>query len=147
MGYGYAGLAEYAGDLGFAQAGGVVFERQLIGGRVNAEAAQAVGVGELAEVAQLVIGERGLQFIGDFDECHGGIIAAGEAFSGGLDWRQRVLLTMCGAAITTKGAQAPVLLNIARCNLNSSNIVQCPSPLTMTNRRIQECRFSILCRA
>ena len=90
------------GDLGFAQAGGVVFEGQLIGCRVNAKAAQAVGVGELAEVAQLIVGERGLQFVSDFDESHEGIIAAGALFGSGLDWRQGTVLTICSAAISTK---------------------------------------------
>jgi hypothetical protein len=62
--------------LRFAQARSVVFKRQLFLRFVNAKAAQAVGVRELAEMAQLVFGERRLQFVGDVNESHAGIIAA-----------------------------------------------------------------------
>ena len=62
--------------LCFAQARSVVFKRQLLFRFVNAEAAQAIGVRELAEMAQLVFRERRLQFVGNFDEGHAGIIAA-----------------------------------------------------------------------
>lgn len=64
------------GHLGFAQARGVVFERQLVLVLIDAKAAQAVNVCELAQMAQLFFGERGLQFVGNFHKCHGGIIAA-----------------------------------------------------------------------
>jgi len=73
-GDGDAGLAEGVGHLRVAQARSVVFERQLVHGVVDAEAAQPVGVREFAQMAQLVFGERGLQFVGNLDECHGGII-------------------------------------------------------------------------
>lgn len=75
-GDGDAGLAEGVGDLRFAEARGVVFKRQLLFGIVEAEAAQAVGVGEFAELEQLILAQRRLEFIGDFDEGHGGIIPA-----------------------------------------------------------------------
>lgn len=55
----------------FAEARGVVLERQVVL-VVDAEAAQAVGIGEFAEVAELVLGEGRLQFVDDFDESHGG---------------------------------------------------------------------------
>jgi hypothetical protein len=74
-GDGDPGLAQGVGHLRFAQARSVVFKRQLLFRIVQPEAAQAVSVGEFAEVAQLVVVQRGLQFIGDFDECHGGIIS------------------------------------------------------------------------
>ena len=48
------GLAEGVGDLRFAQARSVVFERQLLFRIVQPEAAQAVGVGKFAEPAQLI---------------------------------------------------------------------------------------------
>ena len=78
--HGDAGLPEHMGDLRLPQARGVIFERQLVGRWVDAEATQAIGVRELAEVAQLVVGKRRLQFIGDFYECHGGIIPAAAGF-------------------------------------------------------------------
>ncbi len=53
-------LAEDVGDLGLAQARGVVFERQLVLGFVDAKAPQSIGVRELAEMAQLLFGQRGL---------------------------------------------------------------------------------------
>jgi hypothetical protein len=71
-----AGLAEHVGDLSLTQARGVVFERQLVLGLIYAEAAQAIGVREFAQMAQLFFGERGLQFVGNFHESHSGIIAA-----------------------------------------------------------------------
>jgi hypothetical protein len=77
---GDAGLPEHMGDLRLPQARGVVFERQLVGRWVDAEATQAIRVCELAKVAQLVVGQRGLQFIGDFHEGHCGIIPAGAGF-------------------------------------------------------------------
>jgi hypothetical protein len=75
-GDGDAGLAEDVGDLRLAQARGVVFECELIFLLIDAEAAETVGVGELAEAVELFEAERGLQFVGDFEECHGGIIPA-----------------------------------------------------------------------
>jgi hypothetical protein len=73
-GDGDAGLAKDMGHLRLAQARGVVLERQVVL-VVDAEAAQAVGVGEFAEMAELILSERGLQFVGDFDESHARIIA------------------------------------------------------------------------
>lgn len=75
-GDGDAGLAEGVGHLCFAEARRVVFEGQLLPRIVETEAAQAVGVREFAELAQLVVAQRGLQFISDFHEGHGGIIPA-----------------------------------------------------------------------
>ena len=71
-----AGLAERVSHLGFAEARGVVLEGQLLPRIVEAKAAQAVSIRECAEMAQLVVAQRGLQFIGDFHECHEGIIPA-----------------------------------------------------------------------
>jgi hypothetical protein len=76
-GYGYGGLAKDVGDLGFAEAGGVVFEGEVFFGFVEFEAAEAIGVGEFAEAAELIVGERILEFVGDFDECHGGDYTSG----------------------------------------------------------------------
>ena len=75
-GDGDAGLAEGVGHLGFAEARCVVFEGQLLPRIVQAKAAEAVSVGEFAEPAQLVVAQKGLQFVSHFDECHGGIIPA-----------------------------------------------------------------------
>ena len=69
-GYGDGGSAEDVGDLGVAETGGVVFEGEMLFGFIEAEAAQAVGVGEFAEQTELFLGERGLQFVRDFHECH-----------------------------------------------------------------------------
>ena len=57
---GDSGVAEDVRDLGFAEAGGVVFEREVEFGVVDLEAAEAVGVGEFAEGAELIVGERRL---------------------------------------------------------------------------------------
>jgi hypothetical protein len=69
-GHGDCGSAEDVGNLRVAQARGVVFERQMLFGFIEAETAQAVGVGEFAEQAELFRGKRGLQFVSDFHECH-----------------------------------------------------------------------------
>ena len=42
---------------------------------IDAKAAQAIGVGKFAETAELLEAQRRLQFVSDFEECHGGIIA------------------------------------------------------------------------
>lgn len=73
-GDGYGGLAEDVGYLGVAEARGVVLEGEMFLGFVKAEAAEAVGIGKFAEAAELVLRERVLQFVDDFDEGHGGII-------------------------------------------------------------------------
>jgi len=57
-------------DLRVAEARGVVFEGEMLFGFIEAEAAQAVGVGEFAEQAELFLGKRGLQFVSNFHECH-----------------------------------------------------------------------------
>ena len=77
-GDGDAGLAEDVGDLGFAQARGVVFEGEVVLLLVDVEAAQAVGVGEFAEALELFVAERRVEFVGDFEECHGGDYSSGE---------------------------------------------------------------------
>lgn len=69
-GDGDAGLAEDVGDLGLTEARGVVFESEMVVLFVDAEAAEAVGVGEFAQAAELFEAERGLQFEGDVEECH-----------------------------------------------------------------------------
>ena len=71
-GDGDAGLAKDVGDLGLAEAGSVVFEGEMIVLLIDMEAAEAVGVGKFAQAAELLEAERGLQFVGDFQKCHGG---------------------------------------------------------------------------
>ena len=68
---GDSGVAEDVCDLGFAEAGGVVFERDVEFGVVDLEAAETVGVGEFAEGAELIVGEWGLEFEFGFEKCHG----------------------------------------------------------------------------
>lgn len=68
-------MAEDVGDLSFAEAGSVVFERDMEFGFVDLEAAEAIGVGKFSEGTQLIVRERGLEFEFGFEECHGGIIA------------------------------------------------------------------------
>ena len=43
---------------------------------VNAETAQAVGIGELSQSTELLGAKRARQFVGDFDEGHAAIIAS-----------------------------------------------------------------------
>ena len=69
-GDGDAGLAKNVRDLSFAEARGVVFEGEVVLLLVDAEAAEAVGVGKVAEAGELFEAERGLQFVCDFEECH-----------------------------------------------------------------------------
>lgn len=57
--------------LGFAKARGVIFEGKEIVLFIDAKAAQAVGVGKLAETVELFEAQRRLEFVGDFEECHG----------------------------------------------------------------------------
>jgi hypothetical protein len=68
--YGDAGFAEDVGDLGVAEARGVVFESEMVLLFVDAKAAQAVGVGECAEAAELFETQGRLQFVSDFEERH-----------------------------------------------------------------------------
>jgi hypothetical protein len=67
---GDADLAEDMGHLCFAKARSVVFERKLAFGVVDGEAAEAVGVGEFAERAELRVSKSRLQFKSCFEECH-----------------------------------------------------------------------------
>jgi len=53
-----AGLAKGVGDLRLAEAGGVVLESELVLLFINAKAAQAVGICELAEAAELFEAKR-----------------------------------------------------------------------------------------
>lgn len=71
-----AGLAERVSHLRLAKTRSVVFEGKLLSRIVETEAAQAVSVGEFAEMAQLVVVQRGLQFVSHFYKCHGEIIPA-----------------------------------------------------------------------
>ena len=70
-GDGDAGLAEHVSDLGVAEARSVVFERDLVFPLVDAEFAQAIGVGEFAEALELLKAQRRLKFISDFKKRHG----------------------------------------------------------------------------
>jgi len=63
-------VAEDVCDLGFAEARGVVFERDVKLGFVDLEAAEAVSIGEFAERAELLVGERRLEFEFGFEERH-----------------------------------------------------------------------------
>jgi hypothetical protein len=72
---GYAGHAQDVSDFGLLQAGCVVLERKLIELLVDLEAPQAIGVGELAESAELFGAQRPLQFVGYFHQGHIWIIA------------------------------------------------------------------------
>ena len=71
-GYGDACFVEDVGDFGFAEARGVVFEGEKAFGFVHAKAAEAVGVCEFAEGAELIVAEWRLQFKGRFEKCHTG---------------------------------------------------------------------------
>jgi hypothetical protein len=70
-GDGDVGAAKGVDDLALAQARGVVFEGELVFAGVDAEAAQAVGVGEFSQVGHLFGVERSLQLKSDFYEGHG----------------------------------------------------------------------------
>jgi hypothetical protein len=74
---GNAGLGQDVSDLGLAQARGVVFEGEMFFLFVDAEAAQAVGVGKFTEASELFEAEGRLQFVGNLDESHGESIAGG----------------------------------------------------------------------
>lgn len=74
---GNAGLGQDVSDLGLPQARGVVFEGEMIFLLIDAEAAQAVGVGKFSETPELFEAEGRLQFVGNLDECHGESIAGG----------------------------------------------------------------------
>lgn len=65
-----ARLAKDVGHFGFFETGSVVFESQTAVRLVDMEAAEAVRVGEQAEMAKLPGLKRGLQLVSDFDEGH-----------------------------------------------------------------------------
>ena len=69
------------GDLCVSEARGVIFEGNLVFPLIDAEFAQAVGVGEFSEALELLKAQRRLKFVGNFEECHGGIIAAAASLS------------------------------------------------------------------
>ena len=71
----YAGHAQDVSDFGLFQARCVILERQLIELLVDLEAPQAIGVGELAESAELFGAQRPLQVVGYFHQGHIWIIA------------------------------------------------------------------------
>ena len=75
---GNACQAQDMSDLGLAQSRSIVFDGDVVIGFVDGKAAQAVGVCEFAEFAELLVAERGLRLIDDFKKCHGGIIAVGK---------------------------------------------------------------------
>jgi hypothetical protein len=68
--HGNGRLPENMCNLRVAQTRSVILKRQLFFALVEAEASQAVGVGKLAETAQLFWRQGGLQFVSDFHECH-----------------------------------------------------------------------------
>ena len=72
-----ADLGEGVKDLGFPEARGVVFEGEAVVPFVYAQAAKTVGVGELAQPLELLVAERRVQFIGDFEKCHIGDYTSG----------------------------------------------------------------------
>ena len=74
-----ASLGEGVGDLGFAEARGIVFEGEGFAGVVNVEAAKAVEIGELAEALELFVAQGSEEFVADFEKSHAGIIAAAPA--------------------------------------------------------------------
>jgi hypothetical protein len=78
-GDGDAGVAEDVRDLSLAEAGGVVFEREVTFGVVELEAAKAIGIGKFTEGAKLFVGEGGLELEFGFKKCHGESIAREEA--------------------------------------------------------------------
>jgi hypothetical protein len=63
-------LSQDVGNLCFAEAGGIVFKRDLIFLFVHVHAAQAIGVRKFAKPLQLLMAKRGMQVIGDFKKRH-----------------------------------------------------------------------------
>jgi len=64
------------GNLRFAQSRSIIFKRQFRAVMVELEFPQTVGVGEFAEAVDLLGREWRLQSVADFEERHGGSIAA-----------------------------------------------------------------------
>ena len=77
MGDGDPGLGEGVKDLSFPEARGVVFEGKAVVLFVNAQAAKTISVGEFAQSLELLVAERRVQFIGDFEKCHVGHYTSG----------------------------------------------------------------------
>ena len=69
-GDGDAGESESMGHLRVPEARGVILESDLILLVVDAEFAQAVGIGKPAETLELLKAERRLEFIGNFKKRH-----------------------------------------------------------------------------
>jgi hypothetical protein len=90
-GYSDAGLAEDMGDLRVAEARGVVFEGEMVLLLVDVEFAQAIGVGERAEAAELRKAQRMLQLVGDFEECHATNYTSSDAIVAVCTARTRLL--------------------------------------------------------
>ena len=67
LGDGDADLGESVQDLGFSEARGIVFEGEAVVLFVYAQATKAIGVGELSQALELLVAERRLQLIGDFE--------------------------------------------------------------------------------
>ena len=63
-------LSQDVGNLCFAEAGGIVFKRDLIFLFVHVHAAQAVGVRKFAKPLQLLVAQGGVKVIGDFEKRH-----------------------------------------------------------------------------
>ena len=71
-------MGEGVGDLGFAEARGVVLEGESFGRVVDVEAAEAVEIGEFAEALELFVAQGRMEFVGDFEKCHAGDYSSGE---------------------------------------------------------------------
>ncbi len=59
--------AQDVSHFGLFQPRSVIFERQAIEVFIDVKAPQAIGIGELAESAELFGPQRPLQFVSDFD--------------------------------------------------------------------------------
>ena len=59
---------------------------------VDAKASQAIGIGELAEGAELLGAKRAWQFVGYFDQGHAAIIATPQDWN----WRRATFLREAG---------------------------------------------------
>jgi len=77
LGDGDPDLSKGVKDLSFPEARSVVFEGKAVVPFVYAQAAKTVGVGELAQPLELLVAERRVQFIGDFEKCHIGDYTSG----------------------------------------------------------------------
>ncbi len=70
-----AGLRQHMGNFRLAQAGRVVFKREMVFRFVYVKFPQPIGIGEFSEPVELFQSERRLQFECDFEEGHAGIIS------------------------------------------------------------------------